>query len=61
MAIGKDVLQLILVTEKIDGASLEGMTFSVQEAALIRECAMELLEAIPEPMPDKTLVLPFVI
>ena len=61
MAIGKDVLQLIFVTEKIEAASLEGKTFSGQEARLIRECATELLEAIPEPMPDESLVLPFVI
>ena len=61
MAIDKDVLQLIFMTEKIEAATLEGKIFSVQEATLIRECATELLEAVPEPMPDESLALPFAI
>jgi hypothetical protein len=61
MAIDKDVLHLIFVTEKIEAAPLKGKTYSAEEATLIRECAKELLEAVPDPMPDESLLLPFLI
>jgi hypothetical protein len=35
-------------------------TLSGDEAMFIRHCATTLLEAIPAPMPDQTLLLPFV-
>ena len=61
MAIDKDVLQLIFVTEKFETAFLVGKTFSAEEATLIRECATEILAAVPDPQPDESLLLPFAI
>jgi hypothetical protein len=60
MSIDKDVLQLIFVTERIQTAPLRGEFLSDEQVLCIRECAAELLEALPETMPDQTLLLPFV-
>ena len=58
MNVGKDVLQLIFVTEKIVSA-LRADNILSDEAAVVRQCATELLEATPESTPDESLLLPF--
>jgi hypothetical protein len=45
--IRKEVLQLIAINEKIQSAVLTGGNISDDEAMLIRQCAMELLEKVP--------------
>ena len=52
MNIGKDVIRLIFLHEKIQMALLEGKVLSTDEAILIRQCATELLKAIPATIPD---------
>ena len=52
MNIGKDVIRLIFLHEKIQMTLLEGQALSTDEAILIRQCATELLKAIPAPTPD---------
>jgi hypothetical protein len=54
MNIGKDVIRLIFLHEKIQTALLEGGTLSPDEAILIRQCATELLKDIPAPTPAPT-------
>lgn len=51
MNIGNDVLHLIFLTEKIQADLLNGEALLTEEAMLVRQCATELLKAIPEPMP----------
>ena len=48
MTISKDVLHLIFLTEKIEADMLGGQTLSPEEAILVRQCASQLLNAIPE-------------
>ena len=48
MNIGKDVLHLIFLTEKIEADMLDGQILSPEEAILIRQCASQLLNAMPE-------------
>ena len=60
MNIGKDVIRLIFLCEKIHTTLLESKTLSPHEANVIRQCATELLKAIPAPTPvpqnDKQLI-----
>ena len=43
-----DVVRLVLLTEKIEVAAYNG-TLSSHDGFLIRECARELLQVVPEP------------
>jgi hypothetical protein len=53
MDLGKDVLHLIFLCEKLEREPL-----SCEEALLVRQCATELLTAIPGPArPDLSQVL----
>ena len=45
----KEVRDLITINEKIQSALVNGDRLSDDEAALIRQCASELLETIPAP------------
>ncbi|HSA65727.1 MAG TPA: hypothetical protein VLE25_13645 [Nitrospira sp.] len=45
----KEVRDLIMINEKIQSALVNGDRLSDDEAALIRQCASELLETIPAP------------
>jgi hypothetical protein len=65
MKIGKDVLQLVFVTEKIQADLRDGETLSTEEALLVRHAITELLDAVPAPesaieRDDQTLFIPFV-
>ena len=58
----KAVIHLILVTEKIEVAVREGEPLPSHEAFLIRQCARELLNVVPEPVtePDPSqFLIPF--
>jgi hypothetical protein len=54
MQLGKDVLRLIFLCEKIQIASLDG-TLSPDEAIFIRQCAAEMLKTVVAPEPAATL------
>jgi len=45
----KEVRELISANEKIQSALAQGEAITDDEAALIRHCASELLEKVPEP------------
>jgi hypothetical protein len=45
----KEIRDLITINEKIQSAVLHGDRITDDEAALIRQCASELLEKIPAP------------
>ena len=45
----KEIRDLITLNEKIQSALLHGDHLTDDEVALIRQCASELLEKIPEP------------
>jgi hypothetical protein len=47
MDIGRDVLHLIFLSEKIQTAMHLGEPLTPDEAILIRQCAHELLDAVP--------------
>ena len=50
--IRKDVRDLISVNEKIQSALAQGDRITGDEAIIIRMCASELLEKVPEPQTD---------
>jgi hypothetical protein len=58
MQLGKDVLHLIFLCEKIQIASLDG-TLSPDEAIFIRQCAVEMLKAVLATEPAATLPVRF--
>ncbi len=45
----KEIRDLITINEKIQSALLQGDHMTDDEAALIRQCANEMLEKIPTP------------
>ncbi len=61
MKIGKDVIRLIFLCEKIEVTSLERATISPDEAKMIRQCANKLLDAVPAPaeVEASQFVMPF--
>jgi hypothetical protein len=59
MNIGHEVIRFIFLTEKFQTAMLEGEPLTPDEAILIRQCATELLNAIPalaEAEPDQFMI-----
>jgi hypothetical protein len=49
MNLRKDVRDLISLNEKIQSALLQGESITHDEAIIIRQCAIELLEKFPAP------------
>ena len=47
--IRKEVRDLIAINEKIQSAMLQGDRITDDEASIIRMCAAELLDKVPEP------------
>ena len=45
----KEIRDLIIINEKIQSALVNGDRITVDEVMLIRQCASELLQKIPEP------------
>ena len=50
--IRKDVRDLITVNEKIQSALAQGDRLTDDESIIIRMCAGELLEKVPDPRPE---------
>ena len=54
----KEIRDLITINEKIQSALLHGDLLTNDEAALIRQCASELLEKVSAPVHTVTRVTP---
>ena len=54
----KEIRDLITINEKIQSTLLHGDQLTNDEAALIRQCASELLEKVPAPAHTLTRVTP---
>ena len=52
----KEIRDLITINEKIQSALLHGDQLTNDEAALIRQCASELLDKVPAPTHTVTRV-----
>lgn len=49
MSVEKDLLQLAVLTEKLQSALRNGVTLTPEEVTLVEQCVIDLLEAIPKP------------